>query len=211
MSSLSTLMIFLPERASSSAYETMMISASSACGPKALSFINWRSWEKKNIHKTLGNICLLFWHFNSCWTWLSHAFVILGRHDSNTHSGDSVVVPPYGHNIRYKSCCTFTVRMSGSTGSISSTHEYLKSTYLLDLRRQTAMLIHEHAWDCTQLICARPNCRCWPSVKSTRKISSSPVTCLVLLSYCTSWWHSFDQSACGIMESSDSIEETVFP
>ena len=63
----------------------------------------------------------------------------------------SVVVAPYGHNIWYKSCCTFTVKMSGS-GSVSNTPKYLKSMYLLDLRRQTAMLIHEHAWDCTQLI-----------------------------------------------------------
>ena len=64
----------------------------------------------------------------------------------------SVVVAPYDHNIWYKSCCTFTVRMSGSTSSVSNTPKYLKSIYLLDLIRQTAMLIHEHAWDCTQLI-----------------------------------------------------------
>ena len=64
----------------------------------------------------------------------------------------SVVSPPCGHNIWYKSCCTFTARMSGSIGSVWNTPKYLKSMYLLDLRRQTAMLMHEHAWDCTQLI-----------------------------------------------------------
>ena len=64
----------------------------------------------------------------------------------------SVVVAPYGHNIRYKSCCTFTVRMSGSIGAVSNAPKYLKSVYLLELRRQTAMLIHEHVWDCTRLI-----------------------------------------------------------
>ena len=57
---------------------------------------------------------------------------------------------------------------------------------------------------------ARPNCNCWPSVKRTRKISSSSITCLFLKSYCTSWWHSFDRSAYGIIESSDFIVETVF-
>ena len=31
------------------------------------------------------------------------------------------------------------------------------------------------------------------------------------MSYCTSWWHSFDRSAYGIIESSDFIMETVFP
>ena len=68
------------------------------------------------------------------------------------HAILSVAVAPYGHNIWYKSCCTFTVRMSGSTGSVSNTPKYLKSIYLLDLSRQTAMLIYEPAWDCTQLI-----------------------------------------------------------
>ena len=48
---------------------------------------------------------------------------------------------------------------------------------------------------------ARPNFHCWPSVKSTRKIYSSSVTCLVLVSYCTSWWPSFDGSVYGILES----------
>ena len=31
------------------------------------------------------------------------------------------------------------------------------------------------------------------------------------MSYCTSWWHSFDRSAYGIIESSNSIVETLFP
>ena len=159
----------------------------------------------------LSNLCLLFWHFNSCWNWLSHSLVILGRRlwcDAILY----VVVPPYGHNIWYKSCCTFTVMMSGSPGSVSNAPKYLKTMYLLDLRRQMAMLIHEHAWDCTQLIIgARLNCHCWPSVKSTRKILSNSVTCLALMSYCTSWWHSFDRSTYGIIESSDFIVETIFP
>ena len=76
---------------------------------------------------------------------------------------------------------------------------------------------HAHPWTCMGLhtahrwIVARPNCHCWPSVKSTKKISSSSITCLVLMSYCTSWWRSFDRSAYGIIESSDFIVETVFP
>ena len=64
----------------------------------------------------------------------------------------SVVETSYGHNIWHKNCCTFTVMMSGSTGSVSNTPQYLKSMYLLDLRRQPAMLIHEHALDYTHLI-----------------------------------------------------------
>ena len=158
----------------------MILSASSAWGPKAPSSINPRPWE--NIRKMLDYICLLLWHFkmmpnwwwiigdwqiivNSCWTWLSHSLVIFARHVLviTWHKYTlrwlwsdvilSVVVPPYGLNIWHKSCCTFTVRISGSTGSVSNTPEHLKSTYLLDFRRQPAMLIHEHSWDSTQPIC----------------------------------------------------------
>ena len=50
-------------------------------------------------------------------------------------------------------------------------------------------------------IVVRPNFHCWSSVKNTRKIFSSSVTCLVLMSYCTSWWHRFDWSSYGIIES----------
>ena len=51
-----------------------------------------------------------------------------------------------------------------------------------------------------------------PSVKSTRTILSSSVTCLALMSYCTFWCHNFDRSAYGIIESSDFIVDfIVFP
>ena len=155
--------------------------------------------ERKRTFARRWATLFLFWHFNSCWTWLSHSLVILGtdvlvitwhKYTFRLLWCDailSVVKPPYCHNIWYKSCCTFTVMMSGSTGSVSNTPKYLKSTFCWiweDRRPCPSKNMHTaHRW-----IGARPNCLCWPSVKSTRKILSSSVTCLVLMSYCTSWW-----------------------